>query len=101
MALRVGDGDARAAALLAMGYPVGVVPRLELGPRPKRTLFVQGERDEFGSPEAIGRLVEQDFPNGKLVVVPGADHFFTGHVDELERAVSEWLIEEPWKGALI
>lgn len=97
MALRAGDADPRAAALLALGYPVGAVPRLERGPRNKPTLFVQGERDEFGSPEAIGRLVGEDFPNGRLVIVPGADHFFTGHLRELERAVSDWLVGEPWK----
>jgi len=97
MALRVGDVDDRASALLAMGYPVGVVPRLEPGPRPKRTLFVQGERDAFGAPDAIRRFVELDFPNGRLVIVPDADHFFTGHVDELARALSDWVAEEPWK----
>jgi alpha/beta superfamily hydrolase len=25
------------------------------------------------------------------VVVPGADHFFTGKLDQLDRAITDWL----------
>lgn len=101
MALRVGAADSRVDAVLAMGYPVGVVPKLERAPRSKPALFVQGERDEFGSPDAIASLVEEDFERGRLEVVSGADHFFSDHVEELERLVAGWLDERPWEAPLI
>jgi alpha/beta superfamily hydrolase len=49
---------------------------------------VTGEKDIFGPP----RLIEE-FLSGRsrLVVVPGADHFFEGKLDELETAVSDFL----------
>jgi alpha/beta superfamily hydrolase len=31
-----------------------------------------------------------------VVVVPGADHFFAGHLDELQDAVSRWAARRPW-----
>jgi alpha/beta superfamily hydrolase len=30
----------------------------------------------------------------RLVVVPGAEHFFEGRLDELKRAITEWITEQ-------
>jgi alpha/beta superfamily hydrolase len=30
------------------------------------------------------------------VVVPGADHFFSGHLEPLQAAVAEWSAARPW-----
>jgi alpha/beta superfamily hydrolase len=32
-----------------------------------------------------------------VVIVPGADHFFTGHLDALQQAVEQWAAEAPWR----
>jgi alpha/beta superfamily hydrolase len=31
------------------------------------------------------------------VVVPAADHFFTGHLDALQQTVNAWAASRPWE----
>src|SRR5687768_7857474 len=79
MALRVGCGDARARALLAMGFPLSMIDDtafLDGCAIPR--LFVHGGADAFGSGDAIRTLVGRLPPPAELVVVEGADHFFAG-----------------------
>ncbi|HKC11561.1 MAG TPA: alpha/beta fold hydrolase [Vicinamibacteria bacterium] len=100
MALRVGVGDARARALFALGFPlsrVGDTSFLEFCSKPR--LFVQGEADEFGPADQLRRLVERLPPPRSLVVVPGSDHFFTGHLEALQIAVASWAGGRPWEGS--
>jgi alpha/beta superfamily hydrolase len=33
-----------------------------------------------------------------LVVVEGADHFFTDKLDALQSAVYDWAAQRPWEG---
>jgi alpha/beta superfamily hydrolase len=42
--------------------------------------------------ELVARLPEPR----TLVVIPGADHFFGGHLDELQAAVATWAAARPW-----
>ena len=92
MALKVGIDDARVSSLVALGFPVDVMKSTAfVAPSTKPRLFVQGEHDEFGNGDAIRQLVAT-LPEPKtLVVVPGADHFFTGKTEALGAAVSDWL----------
>jgi len=98
MALRVGCGDGRARALFALGFPLSMFPDTSFlaGCRPPR-LFVQGERDEFGSGAAVGALVDSLPQPRTLVIVPDSDHFFAGHLDELQEAVRAWAATRPWE----
>jgi alpha/beta superfamily hydrolase len=32
----------------------------------------------------------------RLVIVPGSDHFFAGHLDEMQAAVADWAAGRPW-----
>src|SRR4051794_4277683 len=92
MSLRVGTRDDRVRALLVMGLPIAHMPDAEIvasGPGKPR-LFLQGENDEFGARAAIEALVAPVPPPKSLVVVPGADHYFTGHLDEVQGAISAW-----------
>jgi alpha/beta superfamily hydrolase len=57
---------------------------------------VQGEHDEFGNADAIRAVVARLQPPSELVVVPDADHFFTGHLDALQAAVDGWATRGPW-----
>jgi fermentation-respiration switch protein FrsA (DUF1100 family) len=59
-------------------------------------LFVQGERDEFGPGETLRALVEPLAPPREVVVVPGADHYFTGELEPLHVAIAEWAGRRPW-----
>ncbi|HKG81326.1 MAG TPA: prolyl oligopeptidase family serine peptidase, partial [Pyrinomonadaceae bacterium] len=62
----------------------------------KPLLLVHGEHDEYGGVERLRELVadlEKSVPV-KLVVVPGAGHFFEGHLDELKRAITGWTTEQ-------
>ena len=84
-------------ALLVMGYPLRSLQDtsyLDGVTRPR--LFVQGEDDEFGSGDAIRARVASLPPPCELVVVPAADHFFTGHLDALQAAVDGWAARRPW-----
>jgi uncharacterized protein len=101
MALRVGAPDRRVRALFALGLPVSRLPDPSLAdairvPR----LFVQGERDRFGSGADIEALASRLPEPGRLavVVIEDADHFFTGHLDALQAAVASWAAERPWEG---
>lgn len=97
MALRVGCAGGAVSALFALGLPLRMMPDLAFLEtcRPPR-LFVQGEADEFGGGERIQELVVRLPPPRTLVVVPGADHFFAGHLDEMQEAVAAWAAARPW-----
>ena len=103
--LHVGADDERVDAVVALGYPASfhdptavVDPPASLDAGGKPRLFVQGEDDQFGSGEALRRLVEP-WPEGRsVVVVPGTGHFFDHRLDELQGAVCTWAEERPWEG---
>lgn len=97
MALRVGALDPRVRAVFALGFPASVVPDLAFlhecrVPR----LFVQGEHDRFGDAAVITSLVEGLPGPRRLVILPGSDHFFAGHLDPLQSALEDWAAERPW-----
>ncbi len=98
--LRAGCGDARVAELIGLGLPVGDLDSrsfsyLDRCDKPK--LLVSGEFDRFGPPKKLRAMVEQFPPhaqeNTRMAIVAGGDHFFTGHLPELDHAIAEWLLE--------
>jgi len=100
MALRVGCAEQGVRALFALGLPVMMMTDLSfLQACPPPRLFVQGERDEFGSGDLLRELVARLPGPRSLVIVPGADHFFGGHLDEMQDAVGAWTAQRPWAAA--
>ena len=100
MAVKVGCGDPRVRALVVMGFPARMMGEAALAaPCPRPRLFVQGERDEFADGARMRALVEPLPEPRQLVVVPGADHFFTHHLEELQAAVDGWAATRPWAAA--
>jgi len=97
MALRVGVADPRVLALFALGFPLDMVEGLSfLEGCEKTRLFVQGANDQFGSGERIRELAA-GLPGPKeVVVVKESDHFFNGHLDEVQAAVESWIAALPW-----
>jgi uncharacterized protein len=97
MAARVGGLDERVRAQFVLGLPLGSLEDTSyLQGVTKPRLFVQGEQDVYGGGEAMRAFVERLPPPRELVVVPGADHFFTGHLDALQAAVDGWAAGRPW-----
>ncbi len=94
---RLAAVDPRVRALVALGFPVVRVadPSFLKAIRAPR-LFVQGENDVFGGAHVIRPLVEALPQPRSLVVVPEADHFFTGKLDALQTIVTEWAGGRPW-----
>jgi hypothetical protein len=98
MASRVAASDARARAVFVLGFPASrTTDASYLAEVRVPRLFVQGENDVFGGGQAIRALVEPLPQPRALVVVPNADHFFTGKLDALQEAVASWAATHPWE----
>ncbi|HUK31235.1 MAG TPA: alpha/beta family hydrolase [Candidatus Acidoferrum sp.] len=94
--LRVGCGDVRVSELIGLGAPVNNSDLTYLSACGKPKLLLQGENDQYGAPAKLKTLVKS-FPEAmqrvtQVVVVPGADHFFAGHLEEVDAALTSWLI---------
>lgn len=96
-ALRSGCEDSRVSELIGLGFPVNTADAHHLRECPKPKLLVQGSEDTYGSTGNWEELLAGLPPDGasgiSAVFIPGADHFFTGRIDEMTRAITEWLIE--------
>jgi uncharacterized protein len=98
MAGLVAAKDPRVRAALILGFPITRVAapaQLSLVRQPR--LFVQGSNDAFGPGDAIRELVAPLPEPKKLVVVEGADHFFTGRLDDLQAPIEDWARTRPWE----
>ena len=93
--LRVGCKDARVRRLIGIGAPVNSSDFSYLDSCAKPKLFVHGEKDEFGDVEKLREFVKTLPGEKKLVVVEGVDHFFKGRVEELGKAIAEWMQRWP------
>lgn len=61
------------------------------GPAPaRRVVWIQGEEDEFSPPETARAIARTR--GWQVLVVPGADHFFAGKLDEFEAAAGDALV---------
>jgi alpha/beta superfamily hydrolase len=89
--LRVGCEDERVAELIGLGAPVNNTDFSFLESCAKPKLFVHGENDEHGDVRKVESLVATLPGENRFVAVPGADHFFAGKLDQLDRAVTTWL----------
>jgi len=96
MGLEVGSTDDRVKFLISIGTPLNKYGFDFLEDCRKPLLFVHGENDEFGNVQELRVLAERLRQHSaiKLVVIPGADHFFEGHLDELKSAITDWVTEQ-------
>ncbi|MGA3295753.1 MAG: alpha/beta fold hydrolase [Candidatus Acidiferrales bacterium] len=92
--LRVGCEDARVARLIGLGLPVDNVDASYLRACAKPKLFIQGGNDQFGSRASLEALFATLPEPKRLVIVEGADHFFTGHLNQVGAAIGSWLEEQ-------
>lgn len=96
--LRVGCSDPRVTDMIGIGLPVGSLgygefSYLDACDKPK--LLVSGEFDPYGPLANIEVLVGRFFPRVKertsIATISGADHFFAGHLPELDQTIAAWL----------
>ncbi|HXP16235.1 MAG TPA: alpha/beta family hydrolase, partial [Terriglobales bacterium] len=83
---------------IALGLPVAPIDDRTydfgfIGACRKPKLFVSGDRDQFGSPAQLERLMVSLPDPKKLVLVAGADHFFEGRLRELREIIEQWVRE--------
>jgi hypothetical protein len=96
VALRACCGNARVPGLVALGLPVAAEGRnyrysfLTDCALPK--LFISGGADEFGPQQVLREIVASAADPKTLVVVPEADHFFAGKLEQMQHALREWLV---------
>jgi alpha/beta superfamily hydrolase len=91
--LRVGCADARIAELIGLGIPVNDSDFTYLSGCTKSKLFVHGANDEHGARPKVEALVATLPGDNRLTFVDKADHFFTGQLSQLARAITEWLVQ--------
>lgn len=94
--MEIGVFDSRVVRLISLGTPVDKYDFSFLAACRKPILFVQGDRDEFGTLEHLLSLVTKVEQNGnaQLTVIAGADHFFDGHLNELKQAITAWTTKQ-------
>lgn len=95
--LRAAVSHARVEALIALGIPVNADGReytyslLRESEQPK--LLMSGSRDEFATSEELERIFAEAAEPKRLILIPEADHFFAGHLDEMRTELSNWVQE--------
>jgi len=90
--LKAAAGDPRLAAFVALGVPLATESGRMLPVPVVPSLFVVGEYDRFGPPEDLARFLAG---RHRMVVVPGADHFFEGQRELLGETIAEFLASLP------
>jgi alpha/beta superfamily hydrolase len=93
--MEVGISDERVRNLISIGTPVDKYDFTFLKSCRKPILFVHGDRDEFGAADKVQALAAS-LPveaRARVEVIKDADHFFNGHLDEMKRAITEWISE--------
>lgn len=95
--LRAAAPHPRVKALIALGAPVNAEGReytyemLAESRKPK--LLLSGGRDQFAPLGELERLFADVAEPKRLVVIPEADHFFAGHLEEMREALHAWVSE--------
>jgi uncharacterized protein len=93
--LRAACPDPRVEAVISLGTPVAVEGRMYtyefLRDCAKPKLFISGTQDEFTTEQALRQMVEGVAGPKELVMVQGGDHFFAGHLTEMQTAIHDWV----------
>jgi len=82
------SGDIPVNAMVMVAPPVAMLPFGKSRPIPELKLVVTGSEDEFAPPRLVRPIIPDWNPDAALHVIDGADHFFFGHISELEQSLS-------------
>jgi len=84
--------DRRLETFIALGLPLATESG-RLVPRPDvPSLFVVGENDTYGPPADLARFLAGTH---RMVVIPGAGHFFEGQLELVGETIAEFLAALP------
>jgi alpha/beta superfamily hydrolase len=89
--LRVGCEDTRVSRLIGLGIPVNNSGFSFLTRCAMPKLFVHGANDVHGDVGKARELVASLGGDNVFVEIPDADHFFTGKLELLDRAITNWV----------
>jgi hypothetical protein len=96
VALRACCGVLNVPGFVALGLPVAAEGRnyrysfLANCTMPK--IFISGGADEYGPQSVLREIIASAAEPKTLVIVPEADHFFAGKLDQMQDALREWLV---------
>ena len=57
-------------------------------------LFLSGDNDRFAPAAQLVQVAASAAEPKRLVLLPGADHFFTGHLEAMQSSLAGWLKEQ-------
>ena len=89
--LRVAAVDDRVQAMISLGVPARMFDLETLQGSHKPKLFIHGTDDEVAPYELARKWFEQLPAPKSMVAVPGADHFFQGHLDEVQAIIINFV----------
>lgn len=94
--LEVGISDPLVVNLISIGTPLNKYDFGFLRSCRKPILFVHGEHDEFGEAKKVEQLAREleQWTKVELKIIPGAEHFFANHLDELKQAIANWISKQ-------
>lgn len=78
-------------AMVMVAPPAAMLPFGKDRPIPELKLVVTGSEDEFAPSRLVRPIVRGWNPDAALHVIDGADHFFFGHINELEKILSDHI----------
>jgi len=85
-------------ALIALGLPTEAEGRTYtyrfLAGLKIPKLFLSGDHDQYAPAAQLAGVVASAAEPKRLLLVPGADHFFTGQLEPMQAALSGWLKEQ-------
>jgi len=90
--------ESKVRAVAALGLPTQTdhheyhYPCLNDCTLPK--LFLSGDHDQFAPATQLAQVVESAAEPKRLLLLPGADHFFTSQLDPMQQALAGWLKEQ-------
>jgi len=88
---RLGCLDSGVDRMVMISPPVAFIDHGAVGGLPCLKLVVTGSRDAFAPVDRIEQMLLKWNAAARFAVIPGADHFYGGCLDELESVVSEIL----------
>ncbi len=89
--LRVAVVDDRVQAMIGLSVPARLFEREYLEGSHKPKLIIQGTKDELAPYALVSQWFEQVPAPKSLVAVQGADHFFQGHLDEIQAIIVSFV----------
>ena len=85
-------------ALVALGLPTEAARRgysyQFLGACMLPKLFLSGDRDQFAPANELAEVIASAAEPKRLVLLPGADHFFRGQLKPMQQTLAAWLKEQ-------